>query len=119
MKRLFVLALWFGVAGTIQAGEKQVSVLKTPDRGIQPQALIDGKGVLHLLYFQGEAKAGNLIYVRREGDKFSAPLRVNSQEGSAIAIGTIRGGHLALGKNGRVHVAWNGSGQALPKNPIT
>jgi hypothetical protein len=45
-------------------------------------------------------------------------LRVNSQDGSAIAIGTIRGGQLAIGKNGRVHVAWNGSGQALPKNPI-
>src|SRR5262249_5593595 len=31
--------------------------------------------------------------------------------------GNIRGAHLALGKNGRVHVAWNGSHKALPKAP--
>jgi hypothetical protein len=36
-------------------------------------------------------------------------LRVNSQQGSAIAAGAIRGAHLAVGRNGRVHVAWNGS----------
>ncbi|MGH7225642.1 MAG: hypothetical protein ACRELF_20690, partial [Gemmataceae bacterium] len=38
------------------------------------------------------------------------PLRVNSVQGSAIAIGNIRGAHLAVGKGGRVHVAWNSSG---------
>src|SRR5262249_21094513 len=36
----------------------------------------------------------------------------NSQPGSAIATGNIRGAHLAVGKNGRVHVAWMGSGKA-------
>ncbi|HWY86149.1 MAG TPA: hypothetical protein VNX28_05470, partial [Gemmataceae bacterium] len=104
-----------------RANENEVIVIETPGRGIQPQAAVDAKGNLHLLYFQGEAKGGNLLYVRRDVGQttFSQPLRVNSQEGSAIAIGTIRGGHLALGKNGRVHVAWNGSMQALPKNPIT
>src|SRR5262249_25527721 len=30
------------------------------------------------------------------------------QPGSAIAAGTIRGAQLALGKDGRVHVVWNG-----------
>ena len=40
---------------------------------------------------------------------------MNSQAGSAVAAGTIRGAHLALGRKGRVHVAWNGSGTALPK----
>jgi hypothetical protein len=34
---------------------------------------------------------------------------VNGQPGSAIALGTIRGAQLALGRNGRVHVCWNGS----------
>jgi hypothetical protein len=120
MSRPLLPAVFLVFAGTIQAGEKQVSVVKTPGHGIQPQAVIDAKGTLvHLLYFQGEAKAGNLIYVRREAGKFSHPLRVNSQEGSAIGIGTIRGGHFALGRNGRVHVAWNGSNQAEPKNPIS
>src|SRR5204863_2287972 len=47
---------------------------------------------------------------------FSKPIRVNSQAGSAIAIGNIRGAHLALGRNGRTHVAWmGGSGSVKAK----
>src|SRR5262249_55914057 len=38
------------------------------------------------------------------------PARVNSEDGSAIATGTIRGGQMADGRGGRVHVTWNGSG---------
>ena len=34
---------------------------------------------------------------------------MNSQEGSAIAAGNIRGARIAIGQNGRIHVAWNGS----------
>src|SRR5262249_3636280 len=44
--------------------------------------------------------------------QFAPPVRVNSQPGSAIAIGTIRGPQIALGKGDRLHVAWNGSSQA-------
>ena len=97
--------------------DKRVSVIKTPGGGIQPQTVVDAKGVVHFLYFKGEAGAGDLYYVRREAGKaeFSAPIKVNSQAGSAIATGTIRGGQLAVGKNGRVHVAWNGSGKAMPR----
>jgi hypothetical protein len=47
-------------------------------------------------------------------DTFSKPLPVNSQPGSAIAAGTIRGAQLAIGKNERVHVAWNGGKGAAP-----
>jgi hypothetical protein len=117
------LILWFvaiGTVGAIRADENKVTLVKTPEHGIQPQAVTDGHGNLHLLYFQGDPKGGNLVYTRRDAGltKFTVPLRVNSQEGSAIAVGTIRGGHLALGKNGRVHVAWNGSAQAMPRNPI-
>src|SRR5262249_16072338 len=71
------------------------------------------------LYFTGAPGTGDLYYVRRDAGKerYSAPLKVNSVAGSAIATGTIRGGQIALGKNGRVHVAWNGSGKA-DKNPL-
>ncbi len=31
-----------------------------------------------------------------------------------MAIGTVRGAQVALGRNGRLHVAWNGSDQAQP-----
>jgi hypothetical protein len=118
MNRLiFAGVILIASAGLVRA---DVVVVKTPDRGIQPQAVLDAKGDLHLLYFQGDPKNGNLMYVRRDAGKvtFSTPLQVNSQDGSAVAIGTIRGGQLALGKNGRVHVAWNGSMKAEPKNPI-
>src|SRR5947209_20326242 len=84
-----------------------VDVVKTPAGGIQPQAVVDEQGVVHLIYFKGEPGWGDLFYVRRDPDtkRFSEPLRVNSQPGSGIATGTIRGGQLALGKGGRLHVA--------------
>jgi hypothetical protein len=102
------------------AQDKQVTLVKTPGRGIQPQVVVDAKGSLHLLYYVGEPGGGNLMYVKKGAGQtaFSTPIRVNSQEGSAVATGTIRGGQLAIGKNGRPHVAWNGSMKAMPQNPI-
>ncbi len=96
-----------------------VQVLETPDGGIQPQAAIDDRGVIHLVFFKGEPSGGDLFYCRLQPGAagFSPPVRVNSQPGSAIAIGTIRGGQIAVGKGGRIHVAWNGSNGARPKNP--
>ncbi|MBI5396922.1 MAG: hypothetical protein HZA91_16625 [Verrucomicrobia bacterium] len=96
-----------------------VELLRAPDGGIQPQAAVDARGVVHLIYFKGEPRAGDLFYVRREPgrDGFSKPVRVNSQAGSAVATGTIRGGQLALGRGGRAHVAWNVSQAAEPKGP--
>ena len=92
----------------------RVQLTRTPHGGIQPQAMVDAKGVLHLIYLKGDPKAEDVFYVRQEPgqETFSSPLQVNSRPGSAMAIGTIRGAQLALGKSGRVHVAWNGSGSA-------
>jgi len=110
-------------AGALRSGAraeaKPVKVLKTPHGGIQPQAVVDPRGRLHLIYFTGDPGKGDLFYVLRGPDqeRFSDPIRVNSQPGSVVALGTIRGGQLAVGNRGRVHVAWNGSGTALPKNP--
>jgi hypothetical protein len=106
------------------ASTTRVEVRRVPNGGIQPQVMVDTRGVLHMLYFAGEPRAGNLFYVRSTdfGTTFSPPIRVNSREGSAIAAGTIRGGQLALGRAGRVHVAWNGSDAAMPRgvtNPRT
>jgi hypothetical protein len=97
----------------------KVSLARVPDGGLQPQVAVDSQGVVHLVYYKGEAKQGDLYYVRSSdsGVSFSAPLRVNSQPESAVAGGTIRGAQLALGAGQRVHVAWNGSGAALPKGP--
>jgi len=111
--------------GGLDRGPATINLVRVPHGGIQPEAVVDARGVLHLLYFTGtDARAGDLFYVRStdEGATFSAPVRVNSQERSAIATGTIRGGQLAIGADGRVHVAWNGSDQATPRglvNPAT
>jgi len=78
------------------------------------------EGVVHLIYFTGDPKHGDVFYTRSEdfGGAFSSPVRVNSQEGSAIAIGAIRGAQIAVGKRDRVHVAWNGSDTAEPRGPM-
>jgi hypothetical protein len=106
-------------AASLFNGKPAVSLFRTPGGGIQPQAVRDQRGAVHLLYFKGEPGNGDLYYSKLLPGKkdFSAPLRVNTQRGSAIAIGTIRGGQLAVGKGGRVHVAWNGSDKARPKRP--
>lgn len=115
-------AAWSGASAA--RVRHDVRVVRVPSGGLQPQVKVDDRGVLHLLYFAGEPRAGDLFYTRSTdfGATFAAPVRVNTHPGSAIAVGTIRGGQLALGAGGRVHVAWNGSDAAVPRgvaNPAT
>ena len=100
------------------ADELAVDVVKTPDAGVQPVAATDAEGRVHLVYFRGDPAGGDLFYTTREprSDRFTTPIQVNSEPNSAVAMGTIRGGQVAIGRDGRVHVAWNGSGGATPKN---
>src|SRR5436190_22837768 len=68
-----------------------ITVLRTPDGGIQPQVAVDANGRIHLIYFKGEPAHGDLFYVRLGNDgTFSRPVQVNTTPGSAIATGTIR-----------------------------
>jgi len=118
--RYAAMAAMAGKTVLAAPGDGQPVLLKVPNGGIQPQAAISPDGRLHLLYFAGEARQGDLFYVHSpdEGRSFSQPIRVNSQPGSAIAAGTIRGGQIAVGRQGQVHVAWNGSQVAIPKGPV-
>lgn len=109
------------------AGGSNVELIGTPNDGIQPQAVFGANGVLHLIYFKGSPSEGDIFYVRRQqdGEEFSKPMRVNSRTGSAIAAGSIRGAQMALGRNGRIHVAWMGTKNAEqavvngePKTPM-
>lgn len=104
MKRL---TLGFLLASTVLASPR-VTTLKTPDGGIQPQVSVRD-GVLHLVYFTGAPEKGDLFYRRSKdyGQTFSPAIKVNTRE-HAIAVGNIRGAQLAIGRNGRPHVAWNG-----------
>jgi hypothetical protein len=112
--------LWTARTRAAEPRASQVEVLRTPNGGIQPQAVTDARGTLHLLSFKGDPGSGDLFYQRREAGQngWSAPLRVNSQPGAAVATGTIRGGQLALGKGGRVHVVWFGTSKAQPRGPL-
>ena len=113
------LALSLGVRRT-DAAQAEVKLMRTPGGGIQPQAVVDGKGVLHLIYFFGEPGGGDVYYVRQAANaaEFSKPIRVNSVPGSVIATGSVRGAHLAVGKGGRVHVAWMGAHEEGPNKIV-
>ena len=102
------------VCGCAQAAP-QVSLSRLPAGAMQPQ-VVNKNGALHLVFLKGEPRACDVWYQRSAdwGQNWSAPLRVNSQAGSAIAMGTIRGAQIAVGKNGRVFVAWNASDNAQP-----
>jgi hypothetical protein len=88
----------------------KINLLRTPHDGIQPQTVLARNGALHMIYFRGDASAGDIEYVRRDpaGKDFSQPIRVNSKPGSAVAIGAVRGPQMAVGRNGRAYVIWFG-----------
>src|SRR5258708_1449801 len=95
-----------GSALLLRADEQRgVDLLKTPNGGLQPQAVVDSSGVIHLIYLYGDPAAADIGYTRKSpGDSdFSRPIRVNNQPGSAVALGTVRGAHLALGRSDRIH----------------
>lgn len=114
---LAVLGLPFFICSARAADTPVVTLLRVPNAGIEPQAAMDDRGTLHVIYFRGDPAHGDLFYVRSSdgGAAFSTPIRINSQAGSAVATGSVRGAHLAIGKNNRLHVAWMGSNLAEPK----
>jgi hypothetical protein len=128
MTRQMARAAWLVAAALMvtapakapSAASDDVHVVRVPDSGIQPEVAVDRTGMIHLVYLAGEPSAANVFYARSSdgGKTFSRAVRANSQDGSAIATGTIRGAQIALGPSGRVHIAWNGSDKALPKPPV-
>ncbi len=113
------LAFTLGVRRTL-AAQGEVKLIRPPGGGIQPQVVVDARGALHLISFFGEPSGGDVYYVRQAASaaQFSKPIRVNSVPGSVIATGSVRGAHLAVGKGGRVHVAWMGSRPEGPKKIV-
>ncbi|MEO8127992.1 MAG: hypothetical protein ABJF23_09925 [Bryobacteraceae bacterium] len=119
-RRTFAAALGGAGLALAEGVPPGMTAARVPDNGIQPRIATGPDGKLHLLYYKGDPFHGDLYYVHStdEAATFSSPVRVNSQEGSAIAAGTIRGGQIAIGRNGRVYVAWNGSSIAQPVAPV-
>jgi hypothetical protein len=127
-KALWLLVLTLPVAAVVASvrpvDPPAIDVRRIPNGGFQPDLAVGRDGAIHLVYYGGDSAAGDVFYVRSKdgGATFSAPVRVNSQPGSAIARGTIRGPQIAVAPDGRVHVAWNGSDTAAPRgvaNPAT
>src|SRR5262245_19494988 len=77
--QLLLLLLSSLVSFDLTAGDtKQVTLMRTAEGGIQPQAVMDSQGAVHLIYYKGEAGGGDIFYVRgpaNEG-KFSKPLQI-------------------------------------------
>lgn len=127
-----VVAVLAGGAGLVAAvrlppaaappsdSQGRVVLARVPGGGLQPQVMLDGHGRVHLVYFSGDPARGNVYYTRLRDDgtaTLATPIRVNSEPASAIATGNVRGAHLAIGRNGRVHVSWAGSQRATPRGP--
>ena len=100
--------------GAVPETGPRVVVIETPEGGVQPQAVVDPSGTVHLVYLKGDPSASDVRYsawgARESG--FGTPVRVNDEPGTAVAMGTVRGAQIAIGRGGRVHVAWNGSRRA-------
>lgn len=95
----------------------QVRVEALPEPGLQPQVVVSNSGVVHVVYLTGDPKACDVRHATRPaaGGAWSAPVTVNSVPHSAIAVGTIRGAQMVLGKDDTVQVIWNG--HATPGAP--
>lgn len=101
----------------------QVELKRVPDGGIQPEVAAGSDGTVHLVYFKGDPSQGDLFYAKsKDGLNFSNPIRVNSVEGTAVAIGNIRGPRIAVGRWGNVYITWNASQKlgnpALGRSPM-
>lgn len=98
------------------ASAADVKLERVPAGGIQPQVAMGPDKTVHLLFFKGDPRGGNVFYTKKSPgqEKFESPTQVNAQPNSAIAIGTMRGPQLAVGKGGRIHVTWMG-GEGAPK----
>ncbi len=92
-------ALWGGVT---------VDVVRIPEGGRMPRAAIDAAGVVHVVYFEGVMSGGDLLHVTRApgAPDWTPPRRVNSVPRSAVGMGPMDGGHVALDPRGRLHVVW-------------
>ena len=80
-----------------------VRVVQAPAGCFAPDVVVDGKGVVHIVY----AQDGNAWYMRStdNGATFGKPVQVNSEGDVCFTMGE-RGPKLAVGTDGVIHVVW-------------
>lgn len=89
-----------------------VRLERVPEDGVQPQIVTTSDGTLHLVYLKGDPRGCNVRYASKKAGAtaWSSPRTVNSERDSAVAVGTIRGAQIAVGKDNSLHIVWNGVG---------
>jgi len=89
-----------------------------PDGALQPRVAVDGQGVVHAVWLRGDPQSSEVWYAQRSADAGSwmPAVRVDRGAGSAVAMGTVRGVHIALDGKDRAHLLWLGSAKAEPKS---
>ena len=83
---LAALALCVSISPA-RAADPKVQRAAVPDGGIHPQVQTDSRGRVHLIFFKGEPRHGDIFYARSDdgGASFTSPLRVNSHPDTAYA----------------------------------
>lgn len=112
--RSYQLAALQEVNARLNPAKESVSVIRLPVGALQPQALTDASGNVHVFHLAGDPKASDVVYrqLKAGSTNWSEAVRVNQRAGGAIAMGTVRGVQAALGRDGRLHVVWNGTSDA-------
>jgi hypothetical protein len=84
----------------------RVTLIRLPAGAVQPQLAVDSKGIVHVVYYHGDLAHGRIFHATLDrAGTWSAPMPVN-HAANALGTGAVRGAHLAIGRNDRVHVAW-------------
>jgi hypothetical protein len=109
-----VLATWILCAAVQSQQPPVVELQRAPEGELQPQALVDADGVVHLLTLAPDSADGELRHRISEDGGFVWKPPLVAGRGVAIE-GRTRGGRMALGREGRLHVAWQGSAAAEPR----
>ena len=80
-----------------------VQVIRTPAGSLVPDAAVDDKGTLHVVYGLNH----NAYYLQstNNGSSFTSPVKVNSTVTVETEMGE-RGPKLAVGRDGVIHVVW-------------
>jgi hypothetical protein len=87
----------------VEAAVPEVHLVHLPQGVLVPDVLMDGAGVLHMVYGLGD----DAWYVRSDdnGRTFTSPVKVNTEGKVTLKMGE-RGPKLALGRKGSIHVVW-------------
>jgi len=101
------------------AADERVRLVPLPAGAIEPEAQLSSRGEIELLYGAGDPAAIDLFVASSSdgGATLAATRRVNGEGSRSVAIGTVRGARLAIGRDDSLHVAWMGAAKAEPRAP--